>query len=123
MLTASRRSTLRSMSSALSMGRSPASQAMCLGISLVQPGAKIQDIAERVQTYVEPFGFCELDGGPATRISGSSERLTERSSTARRRSSSPSISWRRARGSGRASEASSRVTQGRHSGGHSRMRC
>lgn len=35
-------------------------QAMCLGISLVQPGAKIQDIAERVQTYVESFGFSML---------------------------------------------------------------
>lgn len=35
-------------------------QAMCLGISLVRPGAKLQDIAEQVQTYVESFGFSML---------------------------------------------------------------
>ena len=35
-------------------------QAMCLGISLVRPGAKLQDIAIRVQEYVESFGFSML---------------------------------------------------------------
>ncbi|WP_174993097.1 M24 family metallopeptidase [Burkholderia arboris] len=35
-------------------------QAMCLGISLVRPGAKLQDIARRVQAYVESFGFSML---------------------------------------------------------------
>jgi methionyl aminopeptidase len=35
-------------------------QAMCLGISLVRPGAKLQDIARRVQEYVESFGFSML---------------------------------------------------------------
>ncbi|MDC6131160.1 M24 family metallopeptidase, partial [Burkholderia gladioli] len=34
--------------------------AMCLGISLVRPGAKVQDIARRVQAYVESFGFSML---------------------------------------------------------------
>ena len=32
-------------------------QAMCLGISLVRPGANVQDIAETVQKYVESMGF------------------------------------------------------------------
>jgi methionyl aminopeptidase len=32
-------------------------QAMCLGISLVRPGAHLQKIAEEVQGYVESFGF------------------------------------------------------------------
>jgi methionyl aminopeptidase len=35
-------------------------QAMCLGISLVRPGAEIQDIAAQVQAYVESFGFSML---------------------------------------------------------------
>ncbi|MEZ0053800.1 methionyl aminopeptidase [Mycobacterium sp. MAA66] len=35
-------------------------QAMCLGISLVRPGAHLQDIAEQVQAYVESFGFSML---------------------------------------------------------------
>ncbi|WP_323123405.1 M24 family metallopeptidase [Burkholderia alba] len=35
-------------------------QAMCLGISLVKPGAKLQDIAARVQDYVESFRFSML---------------------------------------------------------------
>jgi methionyl aminopeptidase len=35
-------------------------QAMCLGISLVRPGARVQDIAEQVQGYVESFGFAML---------------------------------------------------------------
>ncbi|WP_153140802.1 M24 family metallopeptidase [Paraburkholderia agricolaris] len=35
-------------------------QAMCLGISLVRPGAKLADIAEKVQDYVESFGFSML---------------------------------------------------------------
>lgn len=35
-------------------------QAMCLGISLVRPGAKLQDIASKVQDYVESFGFSML---------------------------------------------------------------
>jgi len=35
-------------------------QAMCLGISLVRPGAKLQDIAAKVQDYVESFGFSML---------------------------------------------------------------
>lgn len=35
-------------------------QAMCLGISLVRPGAKVQDIARAVQAYVESFGFSML---------------------------------------------------------------
>ena len=35
-------------------------QAMCLGISLVRPRAHVQDIAERVQAYVESFGFSML---------------------------------------------------------------
>ena len=32
-------------------------QAMCLGISLVRPGASVQEIAMTVQAYVESFGF------------------------------------------------------------------
>ena len=32
-------------------------QAMCLGISLVKPGVKLQDIAKKVQAHVESFGF------------------------------------------------------------------
>jgi methionyl aminopeptidase len=32
-------------------------QAMCLGISLMRPGAHLQTIAEEVQAYVESFGF------------------------------------------------------------------
>ncbi|KAL9090706.1 MAG: hypothetical protein Q9165_005194 [Trypethelium subeluteriae] len=35
-------------------------QAMCLGISLVKPGRKVQEMAERVQRYVESFGFSML---------------------------------------------------------------
>ena len=35
-------------------------QAMCLGISLVRPGAHLQAIAEEVQAYVESFGFSML---------------------------------------------------------------
>src|ERR1700753_1658260 len=35
-------------------------QAMCLGISLVRPGAELQKIAEEVQAYVESFGFSML---------------------------------------------------------------
>ena len=35
-------------------------QAMCLGISLVRPGAQLQKIAEEVQAYVESFGFSML---------------------------------------------------------------
>ncbi|HZC09877.1 MAG TPA: M24 family metallopeptidase [Mycobacterium sp.] len=35
-------------------------QAMCLGISLVRPGAHLQAIAEAVQGYVESFGFSML---------------------------------------------------------------
>jgi methionyl aminopeptidase len=35
-------------------------QAMCLGISLVRPGAQLQAIAEAVQAYVESFGFSML---------------------------------------------------------------
>jgi methionyl aminopeptidase len=35
-------------------------QAMCLGIGLVRPGAKVQEIAEKVQAYVESFGFSML---------------------------------------------------------------
>jgi methionyl aminopeptidase len=35
-------------------------QAMCLGISLVRPGAELQAIAERVQAYVESYGFSML---------------------------------------------------------------
>jgi methionyl aminopeptidase len=35
-------------------------QAMCLGISLVRPGAHLQAIAEKVQAYVESFGFSML---------------------------------------------------------------
>jgi methionyl aminopeptidase len=35
-------------------------QAMCQGISLVRPGAKLQDIAAQVQAYVESFGFSML---------------------------------------------------------------
>jgi methionyl aminopeptidase len=35
-------------------------QAMCLGISLVRPGAHLQAIAEAVQAYVESFGFSML---------------------------------------------------------------
>ncbi|GKZ27275.1 methionine aminopeptidase 2 [Aspergillus brasiliensis] len=35
-------------------------QAMCLGIKLVKPGAKVQDIAMTVQKYVESFGFSML---------------------------------------------------------------
>src|ERR1700761_6750666 len=35
-------------------------QAMCLGISLVRPGAALQSIAEAVQGYVEAFGFSML---------------------------------------------------------------
>ncbi|MER7846842.1 M24 family metallopeptidase [Kitasatospora sp. NPDC096077] len=35
-------------------------QAMCLGISLVRPGARLQDIAREVQAYVESFGFSML---------------------------------------------------------------
>jgi methionyl aminopeptidase len=32
-------------------------QAMCLGISLMRPGAALQAVAEEVQAYVESFGF------------------------------------------------------------------
>ena len=35
-------------------------QAMCLGISLMRPGAHLQTIAEEVQAYVESFGFSML---------------------------------------------------------------
>jgi methionyl aminopeptidase len=35
-------------------------QAMCLGISLMRPGAHLQKIAEEVQAYVESFGFSML---------------------------------------------------------------
>ncbi len=35
-------------------------QAMCLGISLIRPGAHLQRIAEEVQAYVESFGFSML---------------------------------------------------------------
>jgi methionyl aminopeptidase len=35
-------------------------QAMCLGICLVRPGAKVQDIAQQVQAYVESYGFSML---------------------------------------------------------------
>lgn len=35
-------------------------QAMCLAISLVRPGAKLQVNAERVQAYVESYGFSML---------------------------------------------------------------
>jgi methionyl aminopeptidase len=35
-------------------------QAMCLGTSLVRPGAQLQKIAEEVQAYVESFGFSML---------------------------------------------------------------
>ncbi|RLU79713.1 type I methionyl aminopeptidase [Streptomyces griseocarneus] len=41
-------------------------QAMCLGISLVRPGARLQDIAVRVQAYVESFGFSMLRVDSAT---------------------------------------------------------
>ncbi|KAA8643661.1 hypothetical protein EYZ11_003382 [Aspergillus tanneri] len=41
-------------------------QAMCLGIKLVRPGAKLQDIAVTVQKYVESFGFSMLRVGSAT---------------------------------------------------------
>lgn len=41
-------------------------QAMCLGISLVKPGAKVQDIAVTVQKYVEFFGFSMLRVGSGT---------------------------------------------------------
>jgi methionyl aminopeptidase len=45
-------------------------QAMCLGISLVRPGAHLQAIAEQVQAYVESFGFSMLrvPGGTAHSI-------------------------------------------------------
>lgn len=39
---------------------------MCLGISLVRPGAKLQDIAVRVQNYVESHGFNMLRVSSAT---------------------------------------------------------
>src|SRR6201986_945671 len=35
-------------------------QAMCLGISLVRPGAQLQKIAEQIPAYVESFGFSML---------------------------------------------------------------
>ncbi|MFK0290668.1 M24 family metallopeptidase [Streptomyces sp. NPDC090442] len=41
-------------------------QAMCLGISLVRPGARLQDIARQVQAYVESFGFSMLRVDSAT---------------------------------------------------------
>ncbi|MGA3248242.1 MAG: M24 family metallopeptidase [Paraburkholderia sp.] len=53
-------------------------QAMCLGISLVRPGAKVQDIARRVQAYVESFGFSML------RVPRSTESNTARATNDRR---------------------------------------
>ncbi|WEB38103.1 methionyl aminopeptidase [Streptomyces yunnanensis] len=41
-------------------------QAMCLGISLVRPGARLQEIARQVQAYVESFGFSMLRVDSAT---------------------------------------------------------
>ncbi|MFI1628995.1 M24 family metallopeptidase [Streptomyces noursei] len=41
-------------------------QAMCLGISLVRPGVRLQEIARRVQAYVESFGFSMLRVDSAT---------------------------------------------------------
>ena len=41
-------------------------QAMCLGISLVRPGASVQDIATTVQAYVQSFGFSMLRVESAT---------------------------------------------------------
>jgi methionyl aminopeptidase len=35
-------------------------QAMCRGISLVRPGANVQDIAEQVEAYVKSYGFSML---------------------------------------------------------------
>ncbi|WP_405164809.1 methionyl aminopeptidase [Nocardia sp. NBC_01499] len=41
-------------------------QAMCLGISLVRPGAELQTIAKQVQAYVESYGFSMLRVASAT---------------------------------------------------------
>ena len=41
-------------------------QAMCLGISLMRPGAELQAVAERVQAYVESYGFAMLRVDSAT---------------------------------------------------------